>query len=128
MNENFDTRQEIYGEATLGAANLEMVAIARKHGSSAKFCGSGGAVFGLCRDHNAKVMDDGWGRGKPGVEGRGAPMHFENYWYLSDNPPPEQKCVLPPLDLCILFLGTFLRGLSLCVHKEEVQVNPQILH
>ncbi len=55
MNENFDTRREIYGESTLGAANLEMVAIARKYGSSAKFCGSGGAVFGLCKDLTAKV-------------------------------------------------------------------------
>jgi len=55
MDENFDTRQKIYGDATLGTCNLEMVAIARKHGSSAKFCGSGGAVFGLCQDLNAKV-------------------------------------------------------------------------
>ena len=44
MNENFDTRQEIYSDASLGEANLQMVNIARKHGSAVKFLGSGGAV------------------------------------------------------------------------------------
>ena len=55
MDENFDTRLGIYGEEALGAPNLEMIAIARKHGSSAKFSGSGGAVFGMCLDVKRKV-------------------------------------------------------------------------
>ena len=57
MDENFDTRCEIYGADVLGPDNLDMVAIARRHGSSAKFCGSGGAVFGVCPDPSAKVRD-----------------------------------------------------------------------
>lgn len=55
MNENFDTRLSVYGKEALGAANLEMIEIARRHGSSAKFCGSGGAIFGMCLDSNKKV-------------------------------------------------------------------------
>ncbi len=55
LNENFDTRLGIYGKDALGSANLEMVDIARKHGSCAKFCGSGGAVFGVCPDEKKKV-------------------------------------------------------------------------
>ena len=55
MDDNFNTRLSIYGAEALGAANLEMVAIAKKHGSSAKFCGSGGAVFGICLDVKKKV-------------------------------------------------------------------------
>lgn len=41
MDENFDTRRRIYGNETLGEANLEMIEIARRHWSSAKFPGSG---------------------------------------------------------------------------------------
>lgn len=55
MNENFDTRRQIYGDASLGEANLQMVAIARKHGSAVKFPGSGGAVIGLCLDSEKQV-------------------------------------------------------------------------
>jgi len=55
LDENFDTRLSIYGKEALGAANLEMVDIARKHGSSAKFGGSGGAIFGICLDEKKKV-------------------------------------------------------------------------
>ena len=32
-----------------------MISIARKHGSCAKFCGSGGAIFGLSLDEKRKV-------------------------------------------------------------------------
>lgn len=55
LNENFDTRLSIYGKEALGSANLEMIDIARKHGSCAKFCGSGGAIFGMCLDEKKKV-------------------------------------------------------------------------
>ena len=57
LNENFDTRLSIYGKEALGSANLEMIAIARKHGSCAKFCGSGGAIFGMCLDDTKKVSE-----------------------------------------------------------------------
>ena len=55
LNENFDTRFSIYGKEALGPANLEMIDIARRHGSCAKFSGSGGAVFGVCLDDKKKV-------------------------------------------------------------------------
>lgn len=56
INENFDTRLSIYGKDALGSANLEMVDIARRHGSCAKFSGSGGAIFGMCLDEKKKVI------------------------------------------------------------------------
>jgi len=49
MDENFDTRRRIYGDACLGRKNLQMIEIARKCGAAAKLPGSGGAVIGLCR-------------------------------------------------------------------------------
>lgn len=49
MDENFDTRRRIYGDACLGQRNLRMIEIIRKKGVAAKFPGSGGAVLGLCR-------------------------------------------------------------------------------
>eukprot|EP00668_Euglena_longa_P013970 GGOE01017925.1.p1 GENE.GGOE01017925.1~~GGOE01017925.1.p1 ORF type:complete len:469 (+),score=131.15 GGOE01017925.1:475-1881(+) len=48
MDQNFDLRRQMFGHACLGRANLEMVAIGRKHGAAVKFPGSGGAVIGLC--------------------------------------------------------------------------------
>ncbi|XP_023931055.1 glucuronokinase 1-like, partial [Lingula anatina] len=56
MDENFDLRRQIFGDAALGEANLRMVEIARQFGSAVKFPGSGGAVIGLCLDKN-KVTD-----------------------------------------------------------------------
>ncbi|XP_062506583.1 uncharacterized protein LOC134183132 [Corticium candelabrum] len=50
MNDNFDLRRKVYGDKALGSRNLEMIEVARKHGSAAKFPGSGGAVIGLCLD------------------------------------------------------------------------------
>ena len=58
MNENFDTRRDIYGDAALGEANLQMINIARKHGSAVKFPGSGGAVIGLCLDESKQVCTE----------------------------------------------------------------------
>ncbi|CAK0884905.1 unnamed protein product [Prorocentrum cordatum] len=49
MDENFDTRRKIYGDACLGRKNLQMIDIARRCGAAAKLPGSGGAVIGLCR-------------------------------------------------------------------------------
>jgi len=49
MNENFDTRRKLYGDACLGSNNLRMIDICRSCGAAAKFPGSGGAVLGLCR-------------------------------------------------------------------------------
>ncbi|XP_065833814.1 uncharacterized protein [Oscarella lobularis] len=48
MDKNFDLRRELYGDDVVGKQNIEMIEIARKHGSSAKFPGSGGAVVGMC--------------------------------------------------------------------------------
>ncbi|XP_078585263.1 uncharacterized protein LOC144867260 [Branchiostoma floridae x Branchiostoma japonicum] len=56
MNMNFDLRRRIYGDAAVGQKNLQMVEIARQHGSAVKFCGSGGAVVGLCPDQNNLVQ------------------------------------------------------------------------
>src|SRR6185369_7676079 len=47
MNQNFDLRRELFGDETLGSANLRMIELARKHGFAAKFTGSGGAILGL---------------------------------------------------------------------------------
>ncbi|XP_011404331.1 PREDICTED: glucuronokinase 1-like [Amphimedon queenslandica] len=54
MNANFDLRKKLYTEKALGEKNMRMISIGRKYGSSAKFCGSGGAVVGLCLDEKKK--------------------------------------------------------------------------
>ena len=53
MDENFDLRRSIYSDECLGVKNLDMINIARSHGSSAKFPGSGGAVIGMCQDQKS---------------------------------------------------------------------------
>ncbi|PIK45767.1 hypothetical protein BSL78_17372 [Apostichopus japonicus] len=50
MDRNFDLRRKLYGDDVIGAENLQMVNLARQHGSCAKFPGSGGAVIGFCPD------------------------------------------------------------------------------
>eukprot|EP00123_Amoebidium_parasiticum_P016157 comp23312_c2_seq2/m.38315 comp23312_c2_seq2/g.38315 ORF comp23312_c2_seq2/g.38315 comp23312_c2_seq2/m.38315 type:complete len:410 (-) comp23312_c2_seq2:157-1386(-) len=50
MDLNFNQRLKLYGPEALGKRNLDMISIARKHGSSAKFPGSGNAVIGLLLD------------------------------------------------------------------------------
>ena len=50
VNANFDLRRRLYGDAALGAANIEMIELARAAGAPAKFTGSGGAIMGLYRD------------------------------------------------------------------------------
>ena len=50
MNQNFDLRRRIYGDAAIGAKNLEMIELGRSFGMPAKFCGSGGAIVMICED------------------------------------------------------------------------------
>lgn len=40
MDQNFETRQRIYGQACLGSKNLQMIGIARKFGAHCKFPGT----------------------------------------------------------------------------------------
>jgi glucuronokinase len=49
MDQNFNLRRELYGDACVGTSNLRMIEIARSLGCSAKFPGSGGAIVGLAR-------------------------------------------------------------------------------
>ncbi|KAD3641119.1 hypothetical protein R6Q59_003747 [Mikania micrantha] len=55
MNQNFDLRRRMFGDAALGALNIEMVEVARSVGAAAKFTGSGGAVVALCPDGPSQV-------------------------------------------------------------------------
>ncbi len=48
MDRNFGIRLRMFGEDVIGAENMKMINIAREEGASAKFCGSGGAIVGLC--------------------------------------------------------------------------------
>jgi glucuronokinase len=50
INENFDLRASLYD---VGDGNRDLVATARRHGASAKFAGSGGAIVGLLPDDAA---------------------------------------------------------------------------
>ncbi|XP_071730363.1 glucuronokinase 1-like [Rutidosis leptorrhynchoides] len=55
MNQNFDLRRRMFGDAALGALNIEMVEIARRVGAASKFTGSGGAVVAFCPDGPSQV-------------------------------------------------------------------------
>lgn len=50
MNANFDLRRQLYGDAAIGRANLQMIELARSFGCPAKFSGSGGAIIGIYED------------------------------------------------------------------------------
>ena len=54
MDRDFDLRRSVYD---LPADQVRMIDIARRHGSHAKFAGSGGAVIGTCEDesHLARI-------------------------------------------------------------------------
>jgi len=54
MNRNFELRRELFGDAALGAANVDMVRTCQRCGAGAKFCGSGGAVVALCPEGGAQ--------------------------------------------------------------------------
>lgn len=55
MNRNFDLRRLMFGDAALGALNIEMVEMARRVGAASKFTGSGGAVVAFCPDGSSQV-------------------------------------------------------------------------
>ncbi|PWA34306.1 glucuronokinase G [Artemisia annua] len=55
MNKNFDLRRQMFGDAALGALNIEMVEVARSVGAASKFTGSGGAVVAYCPDGPSQV-------------------------------------------------------------------------
>lgn len=50
MERNFAMRLKLYGEAVVGAKNLQMVLLAGDLGLAAKFTGSGGALVCLRKD------------------------------------------------------------------------------
>lgn len=45
----------MFGDAALGALNIEMVEVARRLGAASKFTGSGGAVVAFCTDGQSQV-------------------------------------------------------------------------
>ena len=53
MNQNFQLRRQIFGDAVIGEQNLEMIEIARDRGYPAKFSGSGGAIVGMYRNRES---------------------------------------------------------------------------
>ena len=56
MAENFALRRNLFGDAVLGATNLQLIDIAAKHGGVAKFPGSGGAVVGTCDEAQLETI------------------------------------------------------------------------
>lgn len=48
MDQNFNLRRKMFGDAALGQLNLRMIKTARSVGAAAKFTGSGGAVVVYC--------------------------------------------------------------------------------
>ena len=56
MNENFDLRREMFGDAALGQRNIEMIETPRLYGAASKFTGSGGAVVVLCPDGDEQLQ------------------------------------------------------------------------
>jgi glucuronokinase len=57
MNINFDLRREMFGDAALGAMNVDMVLTPRSVGAAAKFTGSGGAAVVFCPGGAAQVHE-----------------------------------------------------------------------
>lgn len=61
IDKNFDLRRSIYGDNAIGIENLELIKIANLNGLPAKFCGSGGAVVGVCRsDEKFEILQKGY--------------------------------------------------------------------
>lgn len=60
MNSNFDLRRKMFGDDALGALNIEMVEVARRHSAASKFTGSGGAVVVYCPEgpSQAQLLED----------------------------------------------------------------------
>ncbi|XP_023761505.1 glucuronokinase 1 [Lactuca sativa] len=55
MNQNFDLRRRMFGDAALGGLNIEMVEVGRRVGAATKFTGSGGAVVAFCPDGASQI-------------------------------------------------------------------------
>ncbi|KAL4568301.1 hypothetical protein LXL04_023910 [Taraxacum kok-saghyz] len=55
MNQNFDLRRRMFGDAALGGVNIEMVEVGRRVGAATKFTGSGGAVVAFCPEGPSQV-------------------------------------------------------------------------
>ncbi|KAL4586230.1 hypothetical protein LXL04_010865 [Taraxacum kok-saghyz] len=55
MNQNFDLRRRMFGDAALGGLNIEMVEVGRRVGAATKFTGSGGAVVAFCPEGPSQV-------------------------------------------------------------------------
>ena len=51
--------RRLFGDAALGAVNLEMIDTARAVGAAAKFTGSGGAIIVLCKDEDQENQLEG---------------------------------------------------------------------
>lgn len=56
INKNFDLRRKVFGDAVLGKDNIRMIEIARENNCCAKFCGSGGAIFGIVNDIEVDIL------------------------------------------------------------------------
>ena len=50
MSNNFATRRKLYRDAVVGSNNINMVELAKSHGLSSKFTGSGGAIVCMNSD------------------------------------------------------------------------------
>jgi len=61
IDRNFDLRCEVCG-SSVSEKNRRMVKIARDHGASAKFTGSGGAIIGLYREDTFDAMREDMSR------------------------------------------------------------------
>lgn len=55
MDRNFDIRRYLYGDKTVGESNLAAIMLARSHGLSAKFTGSGGCI--VCMTPNGQWLN-----------------------------------------------------------------------
>jgi hypothetical protein len=71
MATNFSWRRRMYGDAVVGARNIEMIETAAAHGMAAKFTGSGGAIV-CVRD----LSKSSGGGGGGGGGGRGEPSAY----------------------------------------------------
>eukprot|EP00913_Durusdinium_trenchii_P013956 g13104.t1 len=87
MDQNFNLRRKLYGDACLGSKNLEMIEICRRCNCAVKFPGSGGAVLGLCRSEDRDGSDP---------------------WHPIQEALEAENFVFCPLDLRCLVLWRFL--------------------
>ncbi|KAJ2994814.1 hypothetical protein HDV02_001313 [Globomyces sp. JEL0801] len=76
INQNFECRRALYGDAVIGAPTLKMIEIARSHGHVAKLTGSGGCIFGMWNGENEADEDV---KAKSIIE---LQSHFESEGYV----------------------------------------------